>query len=47
MFESEGITFVSDSRYQRYVEGLEIDVEDWWGRESLVAHNPALSGGGC
>ena len=46
MFESEGITFVSDSRYQRYVDGLEIDVQDFYGRENLVAHNPAL-GGGC
>ncbi len=47
MFEAEGITFLSDGHNQRYLEGLEIDVRDFYGREGLVAHNPALGGGGC
>jgi hypothetical protein len=45
--EAAGITFLTDGRYERYVHGLEVDVRDWFGREMLMADNPALDGGGC
>jgi hypothetical protein len=44
---AEGIRFLSAGRYQQYLDGLEIDVRDFYGHECLIAFNPSLDGGGC
>jgi uncharacterized protein YlxP (DUF503 family) len=38
--------FVTEGRHQFAVSGLRIDVQDVWGRESLVAYHSGL-GGSC
>ncbi len=42
----DGIRFVADGRFQAAIAGLKIDVQEVWGRESLVAYNEDL-GGSC
>ncbi len=42
----DGIPFVADQRYHFAMAGLKIDVQEIWGRESLVAYNSDL-GGSC
>ncbi len=40
----KGIPFVVDRRHVRAVSGLTVEVQDFFGREALVAYHPALSG---
>jgi hypothetical protein len=42
----DGIPFVADGRFHAAISGLKIDVQEVWGRESLVAYNDGL-GGSC
>ncbi len=42
----DGIPFVTEARYHFAVSGLRIDVQEVWGRESLVAYHSTL-GGAC
>jgi hypothetical protein len=42
----DGIPFVANPRYQLAISGMSIDVQDVWGRESLVAFHDGL-GGSC
>ncbi len=43
---AEGVPFVMDGRHHFAISGLRIDVQDVWGRESLVAYHPE-NGGSC
>jgi Fe-S cluster assembly iron-binding protein IscA len=43
--EASGIRFLVDEWSQRYVDGLEIDVREHWGRDGVVAFNRDY--GGC
>ncbi len=42
----DGIPFVAAERFNFALSGLTIDVQDVWGRESLVAYHSEL-GGSC
>ena len=42
----DGIPFVAEERHHFAITGLKIDVQDFWGRESLVAYHTGL-GGSC
>ena len=42
----DGISFVADPRFKFAISGLKIDVQELWGRESLVAYHSGL-GGSC
>ncbi len=42
----DGIPFVTEGRHHFAVDGMRIDVQEVWGRESLVAYHGSL-GGGC
>ena len=46
MLERAGIAFLADERGLRYLDGLVIDVQAFYGREAVVAHHPEY-GGGC
>ncbi len=46
VIDVEGLRFLVDPRWRQYLDGLEIDLRAYYGRESLVAYNPTL-GGGC
>lgn len=46
VIEVDGLNFLADARAKSYVDGLEIDVEEYYGREGLVAFNRNY-GGGC
>jgi hypothetical protein len=41
----DGIRFVADARWRFALAGVVVDVQDYYGREALVAYD-AL-GGGC
>ncbi len=45
-FEQGGVSFLADERGLRYLDGLVIDVQSYYGRESVIAFHPTL-GGGC
>lgn len=47
MFESEGVSFVAETRQRDLLPGLRIDVQEIFGREGLVAWNASLEPGGC
>lgn len=40
----DGIRFVAAKRFNFALAGLTIDVQDVWGRESLVVYHSELSG---
>lgn len=42
----DGIRFVADARHHLALSGVTIDVQDYWGREALVAYHSGL-GGSC
>ncbi len=42
----DGIPFVAERRLKPAISGLRIDVQEIWGRESLVAYHSEL-GGSC
>ncbi|HEY6006100.1 MAG TPA: hypothetical protein VIV57_24685 [Anaeromyxobacter sp.] len=42
----EGIPFVAERGLHHAISGLRIDVQEVWGRESLVAYHSEL-GGSC
>ncbi len=42
----DGIPFVAEKRFHFAISGLRIDVQEIWGRESLVAYHTGL-GGSC
>lgn len=46
MVEIDGLKFVADTRFERYLAGLEIETREYYGREGIVAYNRSL-GGGC
>ena len=39
-----GIPFLAERRFARAISGLTIDVQDFFGRDALVAYHSALSG---
>jgi hypothetical protein len=41
----DGLRFVADSRFHLALAGVVIDVQDFYGREALVAYRDGL--GGC
>ena len=41
----DGIRFVAEPSASQFLEGLVVDVMDYWGREALVATHPDI--GGC
>lgn len=40
----DGIRFVAGPTAASYLDGLVVDVVDYWGREALVATHPDLRG---
>ncbi len=42
----DGIRFVADARFGFALSGLTVDVQEYWGREALVAYHSGL-GGAC
>ena len=42
----DGIAFVAEARWHFALPGLKIDVQEYWGRQGLVAFNDGF-GGSC
>ncbi len=42
----DGIPFVADARFHFALGGVVVDVQDYYGREALVAYHDGL-GGSC
>jgi hypothetical protein len=40
--EAEGITFVADDKTRPWLDGLQIEVLNYWGRDNVVAHHPTV-----
>lgn len=47
ILELEGIRFVAERRQRHLLPGLRVELQTVFGREGLVAHNPAFEAGGC
>ncbi len=44
--EAMGITFLAAPNAQPFIEGLTVDVQEWWGRTGLVVYSDSV-GAGC
>ena len=42
----DGLRFVADARWRFALSGVVVDVQDYYGREALVAYHDGF-GGGC